>query len=84
MVYARGRYNSFGASMVVIKLINSPIKHIKYKFGTKLEPKIWLSDTLQDMKKWLSENQIKTYIDTLEIWFLTEDDRTLFYMAWSQ
>ena len=67
----------------MIKLIDSPLKHRKFKFGVRLGTKIWISNILQDMKRWASENQMEIYVDTLEIWFLTESDRTLFYLTWS-
>ena len=66
-----------------MKFINEPIMHIGFHYGVIIDQEIWLSDTLIDMKRWAIENQIKTYIDTLQIWFLTEDDRTVFYLTWS-
>ena len=68
---------------IMMKFINEPIIHIRFHYGIEIDHEIWLSDTLLDMKRWAIENQMKIYVDILEIWFLTESDRTLFYLTWS-
>jgi len=68
----------------MMKVINYPLKHPNFKFGVRLDIQPWLDNTLQDMKRWAKENKIKIWVDSLEIWFLTEADRTFFYLTWSE